>query len=297
MGMLGLSNQPAHHIPFMYMFAGRHDHAHRIITEARARLFTGSEIGQGYPGDEDNGEMSAWYVFCALGLYPLVPSTATFVLVPPLFPRAVLRPVGGAAALTISVRNPEVHGRYISRVWVNGIDWDDISIDHATLAAGGTIEFELSGTPCGWATDSRPVSAGRLHGFLDLLIDRVPASAGAGLADDVGATVVHLEAGETVDFPLTQPGCPGLYTVTSDLPGEFSWETEWLSASGRVVARDRRVAEPFTWPRQTRPFAPSASQPGHAEPAANPKPAERVRLTARSRCHLRQVEFFCSPAH
>jgi predicted alpha-1,2-mannosidase len=312
MGMLGLSNQPAHHIPFMYMFAGRHDDAHRIIAEARARLFIGSEIGQGYPGDEDNGEMSAWYVFCALGLYPLVPSTGSFVLVPPLFPRTVLRPEGGAT-LTISVRNPESHSRYISHVWVNGGDWGDISIDHATLAAGGTIEFELSETPCGWAADSRPVSAGRLHGFRDLLVDGVatnaeadlvrPGRAGTGadprtaaLADDVGATTVHLEAGETVDFPLAHPVRPGLYTVTTDLPGEFSWETEWLSASGRVIARDRRVAEPFIWARQTRPFAPDAAEAGHAEPAANPDSVETVRLTARSDCRLRQLEFFAADA-
>ena len=95
--------------------------------------------------------------------------------------------------------------------------------------------------------------------------------------------------------PLTQPGRPGLYTVTTDRPGDYSWETEWLSASGHVVARDRRVAEPFAWPRQTRPFAAPVSQPGHAEPPANPEPAEHVRLTARSRCHLRQLEFFSSP--
>ncbi|HWG01811.1 MAG TPA: GH92 family glycosyl hydrolase [Trebonia sp.] len=295
MGMLGLSNQPAHHIPFMYMFAGRHDDAHRIIAEARARLFLGSEIGQGYPGDEDNGEMSAWYVFCALGLYPLVPSTATFVLVPPLFPRIVLRPAGGAA-LTISVRNPEARGRYISRVWVNGAAWDDISIDHATLKAGGTIEFELSPAPCGWAADTRPLSAGRLHGFQDLLTDRLAASAGPGLTDDAGATVVHLAAGETAEFPLTRPGRPGLYTVTTDQPGEFSWETEWLSAAGRVVARDRRVAEPFNWPRQTRPFAPSGAQPVPAGPRASHEPAERVRLTARSACRLRQLEVFAADA-
>jgi putative alpha-1,2-mannosidase len=295
MGMLGLSNQPAHHIPFMYMFAGRHDDAHRVVTEARARLFTGSEIGQGYPGDEDNGEMSAWYVLCALGLYPLVPSTGTFVLVPPLFPRAVLRPEDGAT-LTISVRNPEARGRYISRVLVNGVEWNDISIDHATLAAGGTIEFELSPTPCGWAADSRPVSAGRLHGFLDLLTDRLPSDAGAGLTDDAGATVISLEAGETVEFPLTQPARPGLYTVTADLPGDLSWDTEWLSADGRVVARDRRVAEPFSWPRQTRPFAPSGAQPEHAGPTANPAPAARVRLTARTGCRLHQLEFFAADA-
>jgi predicted alpha-1,2-mannosidase len=294
MGMLGLSNQPAHHIPFMYMFAGRHDDAHRIVAEARKRLFIGSEIGQGYPGDEDNGEMSAWYVLCALGFYPLVPAAGSFVLVPPLFPRVVLRPEGGAA-LTVSVRNPECHGSYIARVRVNGADWNDISIDHATLAAGGSIEFELSQTPCGWAADSRPVSAGLLHGFRDLLDDRAVRGTDprtAALTDDVGGTTVLLMAGETVEFPLAPPARPGLYTITTDPHGEFSWDAEWLSASGHVVARDRRVTEPFPWSRQTRPFAPSTAERGRTEPGASPEPAASVRLTARSDSRLRQVEFF-----
>ncbi|WIB36818.1 glycoside hydrolase domain-containing protein [Curtobacterium sp. MCJR17_043] len=94
MGMLGLSNQPAHHIPFFPMFTGRHDDAHRIVRECLDRLFVGSDLGQGYPGDEDNGEMSAWYVFATIGLYPLAPSTGTYVLVPPSVRRTVLRPPG-----------------------------------------------------------------------------------------------------------------------------------------------------------------------------------------------------------
>jgi predicted alpha-1,2-mannosidase len=282
MGMLGLSNQPAHHIPFMYMFAGRHDDAHRIVGEARARLFTGSEIGQGYPGDEDNGEMSAWYLLCALGCYPLAPSTGSFVLVPPLFPKTVLRLESGAT-LTISTRRS---GRYVSRVWVNGAQWHEISIDQATLAAGGTLEFELSETPCGWAADSRPVSAGALHGFRDLLLDRARAGADprtAALTDDLGATTVVLRAGESIDIPLTRATTPGLYTVTTELPGELSWRVEWRAASGRAVARDQRDAEPFDWARQTRPFAPAS---------ADSEPAVQVRLTAGSDVGLRQLEFF-----
>lgn len=279
MGMLGLSNQPAHHIPFMYCFAGRHDDAHRIVAEARQRLFVGSEIGQGYPGDEDNGEMSAWYVLSAIGLYPLAPATGTFVLIPPLFPRVTLRPEGGAE-LTISTRGS---GRFISRVRVNGAEWTEIAIDHATLAAGGTIEFELSDTPTGWAAHSRPPSASQLHGFRTLLTDHLPTTV-APLTDNLGATTVVLAAGDTLEFPLTQPIHPGLYTVTVDQPGEFSWTAEWLAPSGDVVARDHREAERFNWDRQTRPFAPDVAS----------GPATRVRLTAHTDGRLRQLEFFAA---
>ncbi len=145
MGMLGLSNQPAHHIPFMYMFAGRHDDAHRSIHEARSRLFVGSDIGQGYPGDEDNGEMSGWYIFTTIGLYPLVPASATYVVVPPAVRRTELRPVGGPP-IVIEVVDGTPGAGYVRSLRVNGAPWHSISIPHAVLAAGAHLQFELSST-------------------------------------------------------------------------------------------------------------------------------------------------------
>src|SRR5690606_29997133 len=70
LGQWGLSNQPALHIPHLYLHAGRPDRAQAVIREALARHFVGGDIGQGYPGDEDTGSMSAWFVLNALGLYP-----------------------------------------------------------------------------------------------------------------------------------------------------------------------------------------------------------------------------------
>jgi predicted alpha-1,2-mannosidase len=72
MGMYGHSNQVAHHVLYMYDAAGRPWKTQAYVREALSRLYTGSEIGQGYHGDEDNGEQSAWYLFSALGFYPLV---------------------------------------------------------------------------------------------------------------------------------------------------------------------------------------------------------------------------------
>src|SRR5690625_6752614 len=66
-----------------------------IVREVQRRLFVGEQIGQGYPGDEDNGEMSAWWLLTALGLYPLQLGTGRYHLVAPLFERAEVRPLGG----------------------------------------------------------------------------------------------------------------------------------------------------------------------------------------------------------
>lgn len=70
-GMCALSNQPAHHIPFMYAFSDRPWQSAGLVHDLARRLFAGAHIGQGFPGDEDNGEMSAWWLWAALGLYPL----------------------------------------------------------------------------------------------------------------------------------------------------------------------------------------------------------------------------------
>jgi predicted alpha-1,2-mannosidase len=299
MGMLGLSNQPAHHIPFMYMFAGRHDDAHRIVADARSRLFAGSDIGQGYPGDEDNGEMSAWYVFVALGLYPLVPASGSYVLIPPMVPRATIRPIGGAP-VTIRVTDATAGGRYVRAVRVNGEPWHDISIGHDLLVAGADIEFELSDTPHGWAAASRPLSASELHGYRDALADRtVPGSAArvvsrvpdaARLFDDRGSETVRLAPGESVEYRFDVETPLGLYTVTAAEPGAASWTLEREAVDGEWAIIDSRVDEPFEWAGQTRPFTPvgvAASIDGSAV---------AVRFTAASRCVLHQLEFFAPSA-
>lgn len=301
MGMLGLSNQPAHHIPFMYMFAGRHDDAHRVVAEARDRLFVGSDIGQGYPGDEDNGEMSAWYLFAALGLYPLVPASGSYVLVPPLVPHGVIRPEGGAP-VTITVVNPEAGGRYIRGVRVNGAEWRNISIGHAELAAGAHIEFELSAAPCGWAADSRPVSASEMHGFRDGLADRTGPGAGhltgaprgaEHLVDDLGQAPVELTAGDSVEFRFGEPTPVGLYTVTAAEPEVLAWRVDVRADEAWVVV-DRRAAEEFEWAGQTRPFLPAllADRPGDC-PVGD---SVAIRFTALRPCSLQQLEFFAPSA-
>lgn len=290
MGMLGMSNQPAHHIPFMYMFAGRHDDAHRIVRECLDRLFVGSDLGQGYPGDEDNGEMSAWYVFGTLGLYPLVPGSGTYVLVPPSLPRTVIRPVGGRP-ITIEVVNFDPSAHFIRVVRVNDEPWDDVSISHDLLVAGAHIEFELSTTPCGWARDSRPVSASQLHGFRDTLVDAAGPRGttlsdlgGAGrLFDDLGLTTVLVRAQDMIAHRFPAPVALGLYTVTVDSPATVSWRIDYVSASGAVAASEGRDAEVFTWPGQTRVF--------RVDRGSSVTAAE-VRFVALGEYDLRQLEFF-----
>lgn len=243
MGMLGLSNQPAHHIPFFPMFTGRHDDAHRIVRECLERLFVGSDLGQGYPGDEDNGEMSAWYVFATIGLYPLAPSTGSYVLVPPSVRRTVLRPPGGTETV-IEVADGSA-GAYVASVTVDGSPWTSVSIPHEVVLRASRIVFTLSDTPQGWASRTRPVSASELHGYRDTPVDVLPPS--SPLTDDVGRTVTTLAAGASVAFDVAAVDS-SLYTVTVATPGRYSWEASF--GTNRATVQDAV----FDWAGQTRVF-------------------------------------------
>ncbi len=91
MGQWGFSNQVSHHIPFMYTYAGQPWKTQAIVREVLSRMYVGSEIGQGYAGDEDNGETSAWYLLNSLGLYPLQMGSEYYVIGSPQFTKATVQ--------------------------------------------------------------------------------------------------------------------------------------------------------------------------------------------------------------
>ncbi len=294
MGMLGLSNQPAHHIPFMYCFAGRHDDAHRIVVEARDRLFVGSDLGQGYPGDEDNGEMSAWYLFAVLGLYPLVPGSGEFVLTPPLLPRVVLRPEGRERPLEIVAVGA---GRpFIRSVRIDGRPWHRIAVPAEMLRTAERIEVELSETPTGWAAASRPSSFSTEFATLPL-VDLLAVAPGT-VADDTGAVTRSLAPGGHLDLHLAEPARLGLYTVTlagapAPLPVgvgpdghvdlSVSWRLLGRTIAGEWIELDERVGEVFDIASQTRPFRTKAGRDAVVT---------AIRFEAVSEIELAQLEAF-----
>ena len=151
MGQYAHSNQPSHHILYMYAFAGRPDRTQQKVREVLSRLYLGSEIGQGYPGDEDNGEMSAWWLFSALGFYPLQVGSPTYVIGSPLFERATVHLPGGRE-LVIEAPGNNAETVYVKSLTVNGEPWRSSWIDHEVLAAGGVLRFEMSAEPTDWAT-------------------------------------------------------------------------------------------------------------------------------------------------
>ena len=292
-GQWAPSNQPAHHIPFMALFAGRPDIAQAAVRTALERMFTGGEIGQGWPGDEDNGEMAAWWVFATLGLYPLVPGEAGYVLVAPSVPEARVR-LGEDAWLTIRAPGASRARRYVRGVRLDGEPWTSTFVPHARLLRGATLEFELSEHPEPWGTD--PLAApssltpwGCAPTMLrDLTRDAeaqastgVTGSPGAVLDDDSGTPGVQLGAGDWLEVRISG-GSPEILTVTPAEAERHRFRLEAADGDGwRSVLR---VDAEFRWDLQLRPFLIPSWSPDAVITE------RRWRLVAEAPMHLRQLE-------
>jgi len=123
MGQLGMSNQPSHHIPYMYDYAGEPSKTAAVVREIMSRLYSGSEIGQGYAGDEDNGETSAWWLFSAMGFYPLQMGDGHYAVGSPLFTKMTLNMDNGKK-LVVNAPNNSATNIYVAGLKVNGSSRD-----------------------------------------------------------------------------------------------------------------------------------------------------------------------------
>lgn len=293
MGMYAHSNQTAHHIPWMYLYAGQPWKTQRMTREILARLYLGSEIGQGYAGDEDNGEMSAWYLFAALGLYPLRMGAPEYVIGSPLFKQARVRLPGGGT-LTVNAPQNSPENVYVQSLTLNGKPWRKTWLPHAAIAKGATLDFEMGPRPSRWGSgpDDVPPSltapGKRPAPFIDLLgTDAHVALADGGeapaLHDDDAGTVVAVSRAPSITLSGLQRGTPMLYTLTSGNAaiGASAWTLEGRKAGGAWKIVDQRSDERFAWPLQTRPFRITA--PGaYAE--------YRLRLKMPARAELAEIE-------
>lgn len=256
MGMYGHSNQVAHHVPYMYNAAGQPWKTQEKVREVLSRLYTGSEIGQGYHGDEDNGEQSAWYLFSALGFYPLVMGSGEYAIGSPLFKKVTLRLDNGRTLVVEAPRN-SARNIYVQGVKVNGERWNSTALPHNLLARGGTLKFEMGPRPSAWGTgaDAGPVSITR--------DDKVPAprtdaiSGTGALFDDTSATAAPVAS---VELPVAKPVRAVQYTLTSSVRDKApaGWVLQGSADGAGWTDLDRRTGESFTWDRQTRAFTVAA---------------------------------------
>lgn len=139
MGQYAHLNEPMHHVPYLYAF-GQPWKAQRLVRTIMSRLY--APRPDGYCGDEDNGQMSAWYVFSALGFYPLSPVSGEYVVGSPLFRHATLQLPSGS---TIEIDAPQNSSSnvYVSQFAMNGQLHDSQFIKHCDLTKGAKLFFHM----------------------------------------------------------------------------------------------------------------------------------------------------------
>ncbi|WP_236792920.1 GH92 family glycosyl hydrolase [Amycolatopsis sp. GM8] len=259
MGQYGHSNQPSHHILYMYDYAGQPSKTQAKVREALSRLYVGSEIGQGYPGDDDNGEMSAWYIFSALGFYPLQMGSPDYAVGSPLFQQATIHLPG--RDLVINAPKNSAKNVYVQGLRVNGRPWTSTSLPHDLLARGGTLDFDMGPNPSRWGTGpfDAPDSITKGDQAPVPLADVTGPGKGTGspaaLFDNTSKTEAQAS---TVQYQLSAPGDPvSSYTLTSGAgPGgdPAAWTLSGSTDGQHWSTLDSRQNQTFTWRDQTRPF-------------------------------------------
>ena len=144
MGNYAHGNQPIQHMIYLYNYAGQPWKAQYWLRQVMDRMYTPTP--DGYCGDEDNGQTSAWYVFSAMGFYPVCPASDQYVLGAPLFKKATLHFENGKSMVIEAPANSDTN-IYLNKLQINGQESTKNYIDFETLRNGGRMECEMSDRP------------------------------------------------------------------------------------------------------------------------------------------------------
>jgi predicted alpha-1,2-mannosidase len=144
MGQYVHGNQPMQHVVYLYNFASAPWKSQYWVREIMDRLYNSGPAG--YCGDEDTGQTSAWYIFSALGFYPVAPGTDQYVFGSPLFKKVIVKLPNGKT-LTINAPQNSAANRYIASMTVNGKNYTKNWVSHKTLTDGATIDMKMTNTP------------------------------------------------------------------------------------------------------------------------------------------------------
>ena len=144
MGNYAHGNQPIQHMIYLYDYAGQPWKAQHWVRETMDRLYSAQP--DGYCGDEDNGQTSAWYVFSALGFYPVCPASGEYILGTPYFNKAIVHLENGRT-LTFKALNNSGQNRYIDSMTFNGSNYTRNFLKRSDLQQGGEVVYTMSPKP------------------------------------------------------------------------------------------------------------------------------------------------------
>ena len=148
-GQYAHGNEPSHHVIYMYNYAGRPDKAAPLLRKMLNEMYL--DQPDGLSGNEDVGQMSAWYILSSVGLYQVDPVGGRFVIGSPLFDKATVN-VGGGKTFTVVVKNNSDKNIYVQSARLNGKTLKNSYVDFNDIRHGGTLELVMGPKPSKWAT-------------------------------------------------------------------------------------------------------------------------------------------------
>lgn len=234
-GQYAHGNEPSHHILYLYTMLGQPWKTADKVREVLTTLYHAAP--DGLSGNEDVGQMSAWYVLSSLGMYEAEPAGGRYWFGSPLFDKAEIRIPGGVFSIT--AENNSAVNKYIQRVWLNGQPYTKPWIGHADLMKGGELRFKMGAESKVWYcpdepdeyADQRPTEEKRL--FRSEAVEAEIARVCGLLTNErlrwMFANCFPNTLDTTVHYGEDENGNPDTYVYTGDIPAM------WLRDSGAQV--------------------------------------------------------------
>ena len=290
MGQFGFNNQPSHHIPYMYLYTDRPWKTAEVVRDIMNRQYVGQDIGQGYLGDEDNGELSMWYVMSSLGIYPVNMGSGTFAIGSPLFTKAVIKNDLGQETTIIAPQN-SAKNIYVQGVKIDDVAYDKTYFEHSVFTGGKTIEFEMGPTPSTtWGLDAaaalsltnddnRPDNLSDMITGINESLTPSTSTLGTGTTkaaytpsatngvnlfnNNSGNATTWASSSANIYVNLGKACVINMYTITNTSTANRA-PTAWTlygsndatsSGGGTWVQIDQRTGQTWNWVQYTRPYS------------------------------------------
>jgi predicted alpha-1,2-mannosidase len=154
-GQYAHGNEPSHHVAYLYNYAGQPWKTQQYVAHILTNLYNNSFSG--YAGNDDCGEMSAWYIFSAMGFYPVNPANGIYVIGCPLLEETCIQLPNGKQ-FTVKAPKRNEKDIYIQSARLNGKNYNKTYLSHEDILKGGTLEFKMGDRPSRWGTapNARP---------------------------------------------------------------------------------------------------------------------------------------------
>lgn len=147
-GQYAHGNEPSHHVAYLYNYAGEPWKTQKYVAHILQTLY--NNTSSGYAGNDDCGEMSAWYVFSAMGFYPVNPAGGEYAIGTPLLEKAVIRLLNNKTFTIEAPKRDADKDIYIQSATLNGKPYTKNYITHSDIVAGGTLRFKMGSKPSKW---------------------------------------------------------------------------------------------------------------------------------------------------